>query len=167
MGKSSLENKFLNKFAPIFTIGTVAKMLNVSVQTIRMYEQEGLIIPAKTDTGRRMYSLNDVERLDCIRKMIVEKGLNINGIRKIMSLIPCWEFKGGLDEDCKNCPAYYDASGPCWSLPKVGEKCTNANCRECPVYQINFSCGKLKEIIYGHKCPDEETKLTNRKEGEV
>jgi MerR family transcriptional regulator/heat shock protein HspR len=160
-------NEFVGKYAPVFTIGTVAKMLDVSVQTIRMYEQEGLILPAKTETGRRMYSMQDVERLDCIRKMIVEKGLNIKGIRKLMSLIPCWEFKGGLDDECKNCEAYYDASGPCWSLSNVGAKCSNTNCRECPVYRIDFSCGKLKEIIYGHKCPEEEVELKNNKEGEV
>lgn len=154
---------FVDPYAPVFTIGTVAKMLEVSVQTIRLYEAEGLILPYKTETGRRMYSMWDLERLECIRRMILEGGLNITGIKKLMSLVPCWEFKGGLDDDCKECPAYYEAEGPCWSLKYVGAKCMDQDCRECHVYRINFSCGKIKEILYGHKkeCMENQTKERN------
>lgn len=158
-----MDDNVVNRYEPVLTIGVVAKKLDISVQTIRMYEQEGLILPFKTKTGRRMYSLHDMGRLDCIRKMIVNYGLNIKGIKKIMSLIPCWEFKGGLDDDCLTCPAYYEAEGPCWSLETVGTKCMDQNCRECNVYKINFSCGKIKEIVYGHKRA-EENKLKEGKE---
>ena len=101
-----------DKYAPLFTIGVVAKMADISVQSLRLYEKEGLMIPFKTETGRRMYSRHDLERIACIRKMIVQQGLNFNGIRKIFSLIPCWEFKGGLDTQCRACPAYYKADAP-------------------------------------------------------
>ena len=143
-------------YEPVLTIGVVAKKLNVAVQTLRLYEQESLIIPHKTGSGRRMYSLHDVERLRCIRTMITEHGLNLNGIKKIMSLIPCWEFKGGLDEECKKCPAYYDATGPCWTTKNVGPKCQNVDCRECPVYRMNINCNKIKEIIFGHRAPEQK-----------
>ncbi len=143
----------LNPHEPVFTIGTIAKMLNVAVQTIRLYEHEGLILPAKTESGRRMFSLHDLERLKCIRKLLTEDGLNITGIKKLMSLIPCWEFKGGLDDDCRNCPAYYETVGPCWSLTKVGEKCIGQDCRSCQVYQMNVSCEKMKTILFGHHRP--------------
>jgi len=138
-------------FEPMLSIGVVAQKLAVSVQTVRLYEQEGLILPHKTTTGRRLYSLSDLERLRCIRKMITEHGLNLKGIKRIMSLIPCWEFKGGIDDDCKNCPAFYQAEGPCWDYKTVGEKCTNENCRSCPVYRIEINCNKIKEVIYGHQ----------------
>lgn len=137
-------------YEPILTIGTVAKKLNVAVQTLRLYEQEGLIIPYKTDSGRRMYSLQDLDRLLCIRKMITENGLNLQGIKRLMSLIPCWKFKGGLDDDCINCPAYRESSKPCWDYSKVGEKCQNLDCRECSVYTMDFNCHSMKDIIYGH-----------------
>ncbi len=84
-------------YEPVFNIGIIAKKLGIAVQTVRLYEQEGLIIPFKTETNRRMYSMHDLERLRCIRKMIKEYGINIQGIKRIMSFIPCWEFKGGLD----------------------------------------------------------------------
>ena len=139
---------------PLLTIGTVARMLNVAVQTVRLYEQEGLVLPHRTTSGRRMYSLHEVERLRCVRKMITEEGLNLQGIKRLLSLLPCWEFKGGLDEECRNCPAYYDALGPCWSLRNVGQKCQMEDCRACPVYRMQLNCQKLKEVIFGHHRPE-------------
>ncbi len=144
-------------FEPVLTIGTVAKKLNISVQTVRMYEEEGLLLPYKTETGRRMFSMHDLERLKCIRTMITENGLNLNGIKKMMSLIPCWEFKGGLDEQCQKCPAYYEANGPCWTTKDVGQKCQDVDCRDCPVYRIEVNCNKIKEVIFGHKSPENQT----------
>ncbi len=146
-----------DKYDPVLSIGVVAKKLDIAVQTVRLYEQEGLVIPHKTETNRRLYSMHDVERLQCIRKMITENGINIQGIKRIMSFIPCWEFKGGLDEECRNCPAYYEANGPCWSTVGVGKKCQLEDCRSCPVYRLEFNCTKMKEIIYGHH-RDENTK---------
>jgi len=48
----------LNPHEPVFTIGTIAKMLNVAVQTIRLYEHEGLILPAKTVKYHRHKKIN-------------------------------------------------------------------------------------------------------------
>ncbi len=138
----------IEKFEPVFTIGTVARKLNVAVQTVRMYEQEGLVLPYKTATGRRMYSLHDLERLRCIRQMIVEHGLNIQGIKSLMALIPCWEYMGGVDADCERCPVYNGLHAPCWSVREVGDKCREQDCRECAVYRLPVSCHTLKAIIY-------------------
>ena len=86
--------------------------------------------------------------------MITKNGLNLNGIKRLMALIPCWEQKGGLDEECKQCPVYYESIGPCWSVKNVGQKCQNVSCRECPVYRIEMNCNKLKEVIHGHTPPN-------------
>jgi MerR family transcriptional regulator/heat shock protein HspR len=134
-------------YEPILTIGAIASQLRVAVQTIRMYEKQGLILPLRTQTGRRMYSLNDLEKLRCIRRLITEEGLNINGIKKLMAMIPCWDFKGGLDSDCLNCHAYIKVIGPCWSVREVGAKCNNMECRTCEVYQMNISCNNLKDLL--------------------
>ncbi len=150
---NSVPDNQIDYYEPIMSIGMVAQKLNVAVQTIRLYEQEGLILPFKTASGRRLYSMHDLTRLHCIRKMIKENGLNLQGIKRIFSFIPCWEFKGGLDNDCLNCPAYYSAEGPCWSLSKKGDKCALEDCRSCKVYRLEFHCDKLKEIIFGHERP--------------
>ena len=97
----------IEQHEPVFPIGIIAKKLNIAVQTVRLYEQEGLIIAHKTASGRRLFSHHDLERLSCIRTMITKHAMNLQGIKRIMALIPCWELKGGLDEECKKCPAYY------------------------------------------------------------
>ncbi len=140
---------------PVLTIGTVAKKLGIAAQTVRLYEEEGLVLPHRTESGRRMYSMHELDRLQCARKMITEHGMNLQGIKRMLSLLPCWEFKGGLDDECRHCPAYYEVLGPCWSLKNVGEKCVDANCRECHVYRMQLNCAKMKEIIFGNRRPEE------------
>ncbi len=146
--------KPIDKYDPILTIGTVAKKLKVTVQTVRVYEKEGLIVPSRTKSKHRLYTLHELDRLQCVRKMITEKKMNIQGIKRILSLIPCWEFMGGLDDVCGSCPGYFEASGPCWSLKKVGDKCKTKDCRSCRVYRLELNCEKMKEIIYGHHRPE-------------
>jgi len=144
----------LDIFEPMLTIGAVAKMVGVATQTVRMYEKEGVVLPHRTESGRRMYSVHDVDRLKCVRKMIVEHGMNLPGIKRMLSLLPCWEFKGGLDEQCKQCPAYYEVVGPCWSLTYVSTKCEADDCRSCRVYRMQLNCEKFKEVIFGHRRPE-------------
>jgi MerR family transcriptional regulator, heat shock protein HspR len=142
-------DKNIDRYEAVFTIGTVAQKLGVAVQTVRMYENDGLVLPHKTSTGRRMYSLHDLERLRCVREMIVDYGMNISGIKRMFSLIPCWDYMGGVDDDCLGCPVYSQAIGPCWSIRNVGEKCIQASCRECEVYRLDVNCHTIKNIIYG------------------
>lgn len=57
----------IGKNEPIFTIGIAAKRLELSVPTLRMYERAGLLIPFRTETGRRIHSQEDIERVACIK----------------------------------------------------------------------------------------------------
>ncbi len=139
----------IGKYEAVLTIGTVAQKLGVAVQTVRMYENEGLVLPHKTNSGRRLYSMHDLERLRCIREMIVDHGMNISGIKRMFSLIPCWDYMGGVDDDCLSCPVYSEAIGPCWNVRDVGEKCIRATCRECDVYRLDVSCHTIKNIVFG------------------
>ncbi len=141
----------MDRFEGVYTIGTMARKLNISAQTIRLYEKEGLVLPQKTRSSHRMYSVHDFERLSCIRQMITEHGLNIQGIKKLMALLPCWEYRGGLDDACRNCPVYSEMIGPCWSVKNVGDKCREISCRECPVYRLPVDCHSLKSIIFNRQ----------------
>ena len=132
---------------PVLTIGMAARELRVAVQTLRMYEGAGLILPARSSSGRRLYSMKDMEKLRCIRNLITEEGLNIKGIRKMLSMIPCWQYKGGIDEDCLDCQAYREAIGPCWNVRNVGRKCRQVDCRSCGAYQVYLSCKNIKHIL--------------------
>jgi MerR family glutamine synthetase transcriptional repressor len=68
----------------LFPIGIVMKLTDLTARQIRYYEQHGLIQPARTDGNQRLFSFNDVERLMEI-KSLIEKGVNIAGIKQVMN----------------------------------------------------------------------------------
>jgi MerR family transcriptional regulator/heat shock protein HspR len=55
-------------------------------QTLRMYEQRGLITPQRSPKGTRLYSQEDVERLRRIQEMTVELGMNLAGVERVFEL---------------------------------------------------------------------------------
>ncbi|NHZ84661.1 MAG: MerR family transcriptional regulator [Planctomycetia bacterium] len=133
----------------IYPIGVVAKILDVSVQTLHLYEREGLILSRKTDAGYRIYNEEDIERLKCIRRLIEVDGLNLQGIKKLMAMLPCWT----INENCKSkeykmCPAYTELTAPCWALLEKPAICHEADCYICPVYKAPVECKKIKEYLH-------------------
>ncbi|WP_256757461.1 MerR family transcriptional regulator [Cohnella sp. WQ 127256] len=68
----------------LFPIGIVMKLTDLTARQIRYYEQHDLIQPARTDGNQRLFSFNDVERLMEI-KSLIEKGVNIAGIKQVMN----------------------------------------------------------------------------------
>ncbi|MBT3236475.1 MAG: MerR family transcriptional regulator [Bdellovibrionales bacterium] len=144
--------------APLFTIGIIAKMIGVSVHTLRLYESSGLIVPHRTDSKRRIYSRNDVRRLSSIRYLIEERGLNLAGIKMLLSLIPCWDIKGCSDEDRSNCDAFSKMVEPCWVIANKSDKCLNDKCWECPVYTQFTSFQEIKGRL---SCLDKEEDVSS------
>ena len=67
-----------------FKIGEVAGMLNTTVRTIRYYEEEGLLLPHRTDGGTRLYSEHHVNRLKAILQL-AENGFSLDVIGLIGS----------------------------------------------------------------------------------
>ena len=136
---------------PKYTISNAAKLLHISVHTMRMYEREGLILPFKKESGQRLYSDKDIERVNCIRHSIKEEKLNLQGIRRMLSLIPCWAIVECSVSDRDNCDAYNSSSKPCWMINHKNNYCAGKDCRECEVYHSFGSCesikNKLKELL--------------------
>ncbi len=137
----------LSDTEPIFHISEAAKLLGISVHTLRMYEREGLVLPHKSETNQRIYSKKDIDRINCIRNAIREKKVGINGVRIIFSLIPCWEIVKCSEADRAVCGAYNGTEKPCWTYEHPDTFCEDKDCRECPVYQNYSECGKIKELI--------------------
>lgn len=69
-----------------YAIGVVAKMFNVHQQTLRLYEREGLLKPARSDGNTRLYSERDLERLEMILNLSRDMGVNLAGIDIILNL---------------------------------------------------------------------------------
>lgn len=70
---------------PLFPIGIVMQLTELSARQIRYYEENELIAPARTEGNRRLFSFNDVDKLLEIRNLI-EQGVNLAGIRKIFQV---------------------------------------------------------------------------------
>ena len=87
---------------PIYTISTAAKLLDISVYTLRMYEREGLIIPFRKDSNQRLYSELDIERVKCIKRTINEDRMTMEGMRRNLALLPCWAIVNCSLEDTQN-----------------------------------------------------------------
>jgi MerR family transcriptional regulator, heat shock protein HspR len=137
-------------------IRDVAKRLDVSVETIRAYERDGILLTERTESGQRIFYDMDVHWLECIRRLISEQGLNIAGIRRLLALMPCWEWRPCSEEDRKACPAYGDAMQPCWTMKdKIPARCRDSNCRECTVYHNAIRCENLKPRIFKITQPDQ------------
>lgn len=70
---------------PVYTIGVAAELAGVHPQTLRTYEQKGLVTPKRTSGGTRMYSLADLDRLALINEL-TEDGINLAGVMRILDL---------------------------------------------------------------------------------
>lgn len=117
----------------LYPIGIVAELLNIHPRTLRIYEQEGLIKPGRRG-GKRFYSNNDLQWLKCLRKLLSEEGLNIAGIKKLLTIAPCWEIRGCGQDKRKDCPAILNFPVPCWDLVPLVCKENGRSCSECDVY---------------------------------
>ncbi len=71
---------------PVYTIRIAAEMIGVHQQTLRTYEREGLLTPARSAGRQRLYSEADIERLRLIRRLIDELGVNLAGADIILRL---------------------------------------------------------------------------------
>ncbi len=71
--------------AGVFAISVAADMVSMQIQNLRVYERRGLVDPARTPGGSRLYSDDDIQRLHRIRDLLAE-GLNLAGIARVLEL---------------------------------------------------------------------------------
>lgn len=75
----------IRRSMPLFQIGTVMQLTELTARQIRYYEEHNLISPARTDGNRRLFSLNDIDTLLEIKDLI-DQGINMAGIKRIFSV---------------------------------------------------------------------------------
>ena len=71
---------------PIYMISVAAELVGMHPQTLRLYENKGLVRPNRTPGGTRLYSEADVERLRIIQRLTTELGLNLAGVELVLRL---------------------------------------------------------------------------------
>ena len=107
-----MREKELRRSLAVLPMGTVMKLTNLTARQIRYYEEQELVIPERNAGNRRMYSLNDIDKLLEIKDFLGE-GINMAGIKHI------YEEKAkkeplqdqAVKEGEKGCLRFREASG--------------------------------------------------------
>jgi MerR family transcriptional regulator, heat shock protein HspR len=71
---------------PRYMISVAADLVGMHPQTLRIYENKGLVRPGRTPGGTRLYSERDLDRLRVIQRLTTELGLNLAGVARVISL---------------------------------------------------------------------------------
>ncbi|HEY8823702.1 MAG TPA: MerR family transcriptional regulator [Candidatus Limnocylindria bacterium] len=80
---------------PVYVISIAAGLAGCHPRTLRIYEEEGLLDPVRTDTNIRLYSDEDLERVRAIRYLTQTRGVNLAGVKLLLQLRNAADF---LDE---------------------------------------------------------------------
>jgi len=76
----------MDRHRGVFMISIAAELAAMHPQTLRIYEQRGLITPKRSPKGTRLYSQEDVERLRRISELTADHGMNLAGVEKVFEL---------------------------------------------------------------------------------
>jgi len=117
--------------------------MGMAVPTLRLYEKEGLIVPLRTSTKRRLYSVNDLRIVQTVQHLIHEHGLNFTGIRRLMAFLPCWKIRGCDPALYRACTVPSITDKPCWSSEEALWRKSQEDCQVCPVYRMAVRIGDL------------------------
>ncbi len=153
---------------PVISIGTLAEKVGLSVSAIRKYELAGLIISHRATSGHRIFSYEDIDRIKTIQRMIKDLGFNIEGIRRMQSLLPCWDLLPCEKSVRDNCVAFRDNTKPCWMVKDAHCTLQGNECRKCIVYRFGSLCTEnIKELLHnqsaeGDPCDTVKTLLAEK-----
>ncbi|MBQ8636162.1 MerR family transcriptional regulator [bacterium] len=87
MEKDIKNKQPLNTDLAILPISSIAAALNVHQRTLRIYDNEGILSPKRTDKNRRNYSLDDLERAKLILFLTRNLALNLSGVKIILAML--------------------------------------------------------------------------------
>jgi MerR family transcriptional regulator/heat shock protein HspR len=100
---------------PVYVISVAAGIVSVHPRTLRIYEDEGLLCPARTPTNIRLYSDEDIRRIQWIRHLTRDRGVNLAGIKILFELeerLGKRILEALYDEGMRNQRAADAAAGP-------------------------------------------------------
>ena len=72
---------------PLFAMAVAARLTRMHPQTLRKYERAGLLRPARSSGSQRLYSQADIRRLDRIRHLVEDRGLNVAGLEITLRMV--------------------------------------------------------------------------------
>ncbi|BAE84853.1 MULTISPECIES: MerR family transcriptional regulator [Desulfitobacterium] len=129
----------------LYSIGTVAELIEEHPETLRVWERNGLIHPNR-DKYQRKYSNNDLLRLKFIKYLMNEKGLNIAGVKQITSMYSCWYNRNCKGGGMRSSTIPINESKPCWKIE--GTYCFIASDKS----ELCSTCEMLKTCASSSDC---------------
>ena len=129
---AQMDRRALEDWRPLYTIATAAELLELHPRTLRLYEQAGLIKPARKN-NRRFYSNSDLEWLRIVRHMIHDEGLNQQGLHRMLAMVTYRQVVDGEPPHGNTCRARASRIDPCWdsTSSQDGE---SGLCHSCHIY---------------------------------
>ena len=94
-----------HEMVPVYTIGIAAKLLAVCRATLRIWEEKGIIKPARIG-GKRFYSKRDIDRLERIKYLLQKVRMNVAGVKEVLDTKSCWEVKDCDEKVRTSCKVY-------------------------------------------------------------
>jgi MerR family transcriptional regulator/heat shock protein HspR len=110
-----------------------------------------LVIPLKTKTLRRFFSTDDLRIVRSVHEVIQKYGLNFEGIRRLLALLPCWDMKPCCEGAHRTCIVPKVSDRPCWMVENTICRQMELDCRSCPVYRRAGDILSLKKVIFGER----------------
>jgi MerR family transcriptional regulator/heat shock protein HspR len=109
----------------VYVISIAASLAGCHPRTLRIYEEEGLLDPVRTDTNIRLYSDEDLERVRAIRYLTQTRGVNLAGVKLLL------QFRDAADllEEIANELAREDAETEALTVEAVNGKPATRNSR--------------------------------------
>ena len=107
---------------PVYMIGIASELIGVHPQTLRMYEQKGLLRPRKSIKNTRLYSQEDVDLGRYIQRLTQEMGMNLAGVKQG----PRPRAPGGEVGEPRTVPCAKSWSARSWSTAGSSPKSTGA-----------------------------------------
>ncbi|MBI3744887.1 MAG: MerR family transcriptional regulator [Chloroflexi bacterium] len=79
--------KYITDDEPCFAISVAARMVGLHAQTLRSYEKAGLVEPSRSKGRNRLYSRRDIQRLQKVRELTEDLGLNLAGVEVLLRMM--------------------------------------------------------------------------------
>jgi len=127
-----------------YSIGMVSKLIGEHPETLRVWEKNNLIKPDRSKYQRR-YTEDDLKRLKFIKYLLMEKKLNIAGVKQLVALYSCWfidNCEGGLPS---NCDEKINKNKPCWKKEATYCLVLNDKSEWCDGCKVRKKCIECSE----------------------
>lgn len=94
-GSSNSGNNGSNE--PVYVISVAARLAGLPCWVLRVLDQEGIVVPVRTESNRRLYCDNDIALLTRVHYLMNERGVNINGVKVILEMEQEQQTGSGTD----------------------------------------------------------------------